>query len=110
MAAQALEAAAEQGKFWELHDALLGVVLSGESDPPTVLDAAAERVGLDMSRFEASFRGQATRDVIEGARQRAVSRGIDHTGIYLDGRAFPYVAGADLKSAINAELRSLGRQ
>jgi Na+/H+ antiporter NhaA len=48
LAAEAAEAAAEQGKFWEMHDALL----SHQDDLSlrTIL-ADAERLGLDMERF-----------------------------------------------------------
>ena len=48
MAAEAAEAAAAQGKFWEMHDALLS-----HQDHLTLRDliAEAEAIGLDLDRF-----------------------------------------------------------
>jgi len=48
MAAEAAEAAAAQGKFWEMHDALLDH--QDELDPPA-LRAYAEELELDVDRF-----------------------------------------------------------
>src|SRR6187551_3300877 len=48
LAAEAAEAAAAQGKFWEMHDALLDH--QDELDPPA-LRAYAEELELDVDRF-----------------------------------------------------------
>jgi Na+/H+ antiporter NhaA len=48
MAAEAAEAAAAQGKFWEMHDKLLDH--QGELEPSD-LGRYAEEIGLDMDRF-----------------------------------------------------------
>jgi protein-disulfide isomerase len=48
MAAEAAEAAAAQGKFWEMHDKLLDH--QGELQPDD-LGRYAEEIGLDMDRF-----------------------------------------------------------
>jgi len=48
LAAQASEAAAEQGKFWEMHDLLLA---RQEHLLKTDLLAYAEELGLDVPRF-----------------------------------------------------------
>jgi protein-disulfide isomerase len=48
MAAEAAEAAAAQGKFWEMHD----LMLSNQDDLlPEDLGRYAEQIGLDMDRF-----------------------------------------------------------
>jgi len=52
--AHAVEAAARQGAFWELHDAIYSG--QGRIDDPH-LWAHAERLGLDVDRFEADRRG-----------------------------------------------------
>jgi protein-disulfide isomerase len=52
-AANAAEAAAEQGAFWAMHDALFGD--QGRLEDPH-LWARAERLGLDVGRFEANRR------------------------------------------------------
>src|SRR3954452_14244074 len=55
-AASAAEAAAVQGAFWEMHDALFGD--QGRLEDPH-LWAHAERLGLDVARFEADRRSDA---------------------------------------------------
>jgi protein-disulfide isomerase len=47
--ARAAEAAALQGRFWEMHDSLFGD--QGHLDPPHLWERA-ERLGLDLDRFE----------------------------------------------------------
>lgn len=51
-AAHAAEAAGAQGAFWEMHDALFD--LRGELERPALVKAA-ERLGLDVARFEAEL-------------------------------------------------------
>jgi Na+/H+ antiporter NhaA len=53
LAAEASEAAAAQGAFWEMHDQLMGH--QGELRPPH-LHAYAERLGLDLERFDEDLR------------------------------------------------------
>jgi Na+/H+ antiporter NhaA len=53
LAAEAAEAAAAQGKFWEMHDALLSH--QGDLSLRTIM-ADAERLGLDMERFRGDLR------------------------------------------------------
>lgn len=48
LAAEAAEAAADQGAFWEMHDLLLG---SQDALDPDDLVGYAERLGLDLDRF-----------------------------------------------------------
>jgi protein-disulfide isomerase len=56
-AAQAADAAAEQGKFWEYHDALFNAQAGENSGAFTYekLVAIAQQVGLDVPRFEATL-------------------------------------------------------
>jgi protein-disulfide isomerase len=48
LAAEAAEAAGAQGKFWEMHDLLLG---PGRHLSRNHLDGFARQIGLDMARF-----------------------------------------------------------
>jgi protein-disulfide isomerase len=73
--ALAAEAAAEQGAFWPFHDALYAD--QGRLDDPH-LWARAERLGLDVARFDADRRGAAAservaRDVRDGMRAGVVT-------------------------------------
>ena len=68
--ARAAEAAANQGAFWAFHDAVYAD--QGHVDDPH-LWALAERLGLDLDRFEADRRSDAVaarvaRDVQDGLR------------------------------------------
>src|SRR5690606_33018111 len=55
-AALAAEAAAEQGKFWEMHDLLFANSNALETDD---LRRYAEQLGLDLEAFDESMRTQA---------------------------------------------------
>jgi NhaA family Na+:H+ antiporter len=67
---RAAEAAAQQGRFWEMHDALY------ECEPPLTpksVRAIAEKVGLDMARFDRdvedpAIKARVAEDLDEGKR------------------------------------------
>ena len=85
-AACAAEAAAAQGAFWPMHDALFDD--QGRLEDPH-LWARAERLGLDVERFDADRRSDAV-----AARVREQFRGGVRAGVvttptmFLDGKAF----------------------
>jgi protein-disulfide isomerase len=56
VAAEASEAAADQGAFWEMHDLLLG---HQDALTPRDLMDYAEQLGLDVDRFTEDLRGQS---------------------------------------------------
>jgi len=56
LAAEAAEAAADQGAFWEMHDLLLG---NQDALRPSDLIAYAEQLGLDVERFADDLREHA---------------------------------------------------
>jgi protein-disulfide isomerase len=56
-AALAAIAAQQQGKFWEMHDALFGIT----NWTPTVIDETASIIGLDMEQFKADRDSMASR-------------------------------------------------
>ena len=62
-AAEASEAAAAQGRFWEMHDALYA---NGGQLAPADLEALAQGLGLDVERFRA--------ELIDGAYTARVER------------------------------------
>jgi protein-disulfide isomerase len=75
LAAEASEAAAARGKFWEYHDALYAIQpkLSRE----TMLEAAAD-LGLDAEQMESEIDSGAHRDRV--ARDRASAEASGATG------------------------------
>ncbi len=82
-AAGAAEAAAAQGAFWPMHDALFAD--QGRLDDPH-LWARAERLGLDVARFESDRRSPAAAARIEADF---------HGGIRAGVATAPTVAGPD---------------
>lgn len=63
-AALAAEAAAEQGKFWEMHDALFLAQQdwANSSSAPETFAQMAQDLGLDRDQFMATFDSQETED------------------------------------------------
>ena len=81
----AAEAAARQGRFWELHDALYGD--PGRLDDPHLWQRARE-LGLELDRFEADRRservaGRVRRDFEAGIRAGVVTT----PTLFVDGEA-----------------------
>jgi NhaA family Na+:H+ antiporter len=70
--AQAAEAAAAQGRFWEMHDALFA-----ERDPDP--GALAARLGLDVERFERELRSGAHAARVAEDRARGEASGVTGT-------------------------------
>jgi protein-disulfide isomerase len=66
MAAQASEAAHQQGKFWEMHDKLFETQASwqGIGDPRELFLGYAKELGLDEAVFINALDSQATKEVI----------------------------------------------
>jgi protein-disulfide isomerase len=86
-AACAAEAAALQGRFWEMHDALFADQARLE-DPH--LWARAEALGLDVERFDADRRSDAVMAVVKGQFRSGVRAGVVTTPTaFADGRIYP---------------------
>jgi protein-disulfide isomerase len=90
----AAEAAALQGRFWEMHDSLYAD--QGRLEDPHLWQRA-DQLGLDLGRFEADRRSQAVvarvrRDFDSGLRAGVVTT----PTLFLDGRAHPGIPDAAL--------------
>jgi protein-disulfide isomerase len=72
-AACAAEAGAVQGAFWTMHDALFDD--QGRLEDPH-LWARAERLGLDVERFDADRRSAAVRERVRGHFHGGVRAGV----------------------------------
>jgi protein-disulfide isomerase len=109
LAAEAAEAAGEQGKFWEMHAKLFAsqTEWGGKRDPQTEIFARyARELGLD----EAAFRGvlAGTKYELKVARDQAdgAAAGVRGTPtFFVNGKVLSGVPTyADLKALIDAEL------
>src|SRR5258707_12407357 len=74
LAAEAAEAAAAQGKFWEMHDALYE---HQDELGPDLVTTLAKRLRLDTSRFEDDLVSGRFRDRVKRDFMAGVWKGVD---------------------------------
>ena len=84
-AAMAAYCAADQNKYWEMHDALFTNVLGEDagSFTPQRLQAIAQSVQLDMSAFNSCFSGQKYLNQVNQDSQDAQAAGIQGTPFFV---------------------------
>jgi protein-disulfide isomerase len=75
-AARAAEAAGRQGRFWEMHDLLFAD--QGRLEDPHLWERA-ERLGLDVARFDADRRSEAVEARITADFRAGVRAGVATT-------------------------------
>lgn len=70
-AAQAAEAAGQQGKFWEMHNLLFDnqTTWSGSTAAEQIFTAYAQNLGLEMTKFKTDFNSAETKTKIEADYQ-----------------------------------------
>jgi protein-disulfide isomerase len=109
-AALAAEAAGEQGKYWEMHDALYEHQREwGESpNPKPIFLNLASRIGLDLNRFEQSLASPALQSRILQDVSKAQDLHVEATPtFFLNGEQIhPKLSMEDLVQLIEAHLRS----
>lgn len=103
-AAQASLCALEQGRFWQMHDALYA---DQKALDPAGLKATASRVGLDSGHFDECLDSARTLPAVHTDEQAGVEYGVDGTpGLFVNGRfvngAVPY---EQLVAVIGDELQ-----
>jgi protein-disulfide isomerase len=79
-AARVALAAKAQGKYWEVHRALL--TMRGQANEQTAL-AAAEKAGIDMAKLKTDMKSEAVTQEIARVRELAQSMGIQGTPHFL---------------------------
>jgi protein-disulfide isomerase len=83
-AAEAAEAAAVQGRFWEMHDHLYEHQRQLEDAD---LHAYAEQLGLDVARFDNELAGHANADRVREDFMSGVRSGVNGTPtFYINGK------------------------
>jgi protein-disulfide isomerase len=96
--AHAAEAAGRQGRFWEMHDSLLED--QGHLDDPHLWERA-QRLGLDLDRFEADRRSAEAAERVQRDFTSGVRAGVVTTPTqFLAGSAYPGVPGAAFRAAL----------
>lgn len=103
MAAEAAEAAAAQGRFWEGHDALFG--LRGRLERREILEAL-KAAGLDADRIAAELDAGTHAERVEADRRSGIRSGVPGTpAFFADGRL---ITGAFDAGSIVEALRGGG--
>jgi protein-disulfide isomerase len=103
LAAEATEAAADQGAFWEMHDLLLA---NQEALGPNDLIAYAEQLGLDIERFTDTLRAHAGAARVAEDVDSADLSGVSGTPtFFVNGRRH---YGAYDIAALSAAVRAAG--
>ena len=103
LAAEAAEAAADQGSFWEIHDALL---THQDELRPRDLFAYAERLGLDLDRFRDDLKRHRWAPQVEEDVDSADLSGVTGTPtFFINGRKHH---GAYDIASLSAAVRAAG--
>ena len=96
--AAAAEAAALQGRFWEMHDSLLED--QGHLDDPHLWERA-RRFGLDLERFEVERRTEAVAERVERDFRSGIRAGVASTPTqFVGGERHPGVPDAGFRRAL----------
>jgi len=110
-AARAAEAAAQQGKFWEMHDKLFEnqTVWSKSSNPSAYFNKYAEELGLDMSLFKSQIDSSVINDAIKASMDDAISRGFNGTPTFmLNDKVMEFTTFDEFKSQIATAVEEAG--
>lgn len=116
-AANFLEAAGEQGKYWEAQDLLFkkqgewGEKHGAAPDPnaPSInilFDKYAKELGIDMDKARASINARKFDEKIERDRKDGQGLGVRRTpSFFVNGRELARFGEADLRSLIEEEMK-----
>jgi protein-disulfide isomerase len=98
-AARAAEAAAMQGKFWEMHDALYESQSqwSESNSPSSFFNGLAKSIGLDVNKFKQDYASSKVNNLINADKAEGDKLKIQGTpAFFIDGKSvdLPYQQGA----------------
>jgi protein-disulfide isomerase len=111
-AARAAEAAALQGKFWQMHDLLFEKQKDWKDAAPArpVFLSFARTLGLDVQKFTQDMDSMSVRNRVMNDENVGSARGVTGTPtVFLNGREIPYETAIDynkLRAVIESELAS----
>ena len=101
-AARAAIAAQEQGKFWQMHDALFA---DSKNLNPEMIEKAAAKIGLDMEKFKADWASAATEEKLTKDMNAARKAEVNGTPtLFVNGRRVKSPSGAAIQKLIDQEL------
>ncbi len=91
LAALAGQCAGEQGRFWEMHDAIFTRHQWAQTgkDPSDPFRGFAKDIGVDVDKYDACMRSQRYAGRIDASYQEGEARGVQGTPtFFVDGRRF----------------------
>jgi protein-disulfide isomerase len=86
---RAVEAASNQGKFWEMHDMLYehSTEWNSSSNPFNVFQGYASQLGLNIDQFKSDYASSQVNDVINADMAQGRKLGVNSTPtFYIDGK------------------------
>lgn len=105
-AAQAAEAAFEQGKYWEYANLLFA---NQKELSEAKLKELASQVGLDRTKFDAALESGKFQDIVDRDLTEGLRVGVQGTpSVFINGRAVGDDSIEGLKSAVDAALKERG--
>lgn len=108
-AALAVEAAARQGKYWEMHDKLFNEQKNwGEKQAadPKIFEGYAQAIGLNMDQYKKDVASKEVKDRVERDKNSGTKLGVSGTPtFFLNGDKIPNPkTPEDFKTFINAAI------
>lgn len=106
-AARAAEAAAQQGKFFEMYDQLFSNASQwvNAPDPRTYYLQYAHTIGLDLPQFKRQFGSTKIKDAILQDYQSDLKLGLSSTPtFFLNGKKLTLTSAADLAATVKVAL------
>ena len=110
-AAVAAEAAAIQGKFWDMHNQLYTNQKVWSSDPnyKQLFADYAQKIGLDVDKFKDDMAGLQTKNWVSEDLSRGKALNINSTPtLFINGKSVPYpeMTVDSLRQLIDAEMQA----
>ena len=103
-AALAALAAQQQGKFWQMHDALFA---TAQDLSPANIQAAAKKIGLDMVRFNRDLKDPALRKRLYKDMADARKAGVSGTPtLFINGHRVRNRSPQAIQAMIDNELKN----
>ena len=107
-AARAAIAAGKQGKFWEMHDELYK---NSRTLSPETIKGLAEKLGLDMKKFEADMNSDEVKKQVEEELALGAKSDVRGTpSFFVNGKIAQNRTVDGFKAQIDAELKAKGKK
>ena len=107
-AARAAIAAGKQGKFWEMHDELYK---NGRNLTPETIKGIAEKIGLDMKKFEADQNSDDVKKQVDEELALGAKSDVRGTpSFFVNGKIAQNRSLDGFKTQIDAELKAKGKK